>query len=293
MNIVDFVKNLISRISKDDVLDDIDNTIKVLETCLLPISANFKQNTGSFKSSKVKTLLEPFVSNYKGKNKSDIIDVIATTTPMLLTNAKILKQMLEAEIEPDVIKDGLTAKKLILIRACEHLEFLSSMGLDVLNICCNIEVEDTNKDVDYEKPHTVLSNQTLSNLANYGFLLSSYAVEADKFKAMVDKAPETIFNSMNSNLIGSFYGSSEIDPLNIHVMHNFRGNPIYHFRMVIAEWQTRRYKAKKEKKEMLELKILHLKSLNDKNPDPKIEQMINHTQSRVNKLEREMEDLKG
>lgn len=293
MNIVEFVKNFVSRISKDDVIDDIDNTIKSLETCVLPISANFKQNTGSFKSKEVKDYLAPFTSTYKGKDKNNIIEVINFTTPLLITNAKYIKSQLEAELEPDVIKEGLTAKKLVLMRAAEHLEFLSRMSLDVLNICCNLEVATINKEVDYEQPHTIINNQVQENLGHYGFLLSSYAVDEAKMKDLIDKTPDTIFNSTNSDLIGSFYGTTEIDPFNVHLMKGFRGNPIYHLRMIYAEFQTRRYKMKKEKKEMLELKILHLKSLNDKNPDPKTEQMINYTQKRINALEREMEEIRG
>jgi hypothetical protein len=61
--------------------------------------------------------------------------------------------------------------------------------------------------------------------------------------------------------------------------------------MVVAEWQSNRYKANKDKKKTLELRLLHLKLQNEGKDDPKIEKEINYIQGRVDKIERYLKDV--
>jgi hypothetical protein len=60
--------------------------------------------------------------------------------------------------------------------------------------------------------------------------------------------------------------------------------------MAIANYQIERYNSNKEKKKVLELRLLHLRLLNDGKNDPKIEKEINYIQRRVDSLDRKIKD---
>jgi hypothetical protein len=61
-------------------------------------------------------------------------------------------------------------------------------------------------------------------------------------------------------------------------------NPIYHLRSILAEWQAKRYKYNKERKALLELRLLQLNMKNSNTSDPKVQKEIEYIQSRVDDL---------
>jgi hypothetical protein len=75
------------------------------------------------------------------------------------------------------------------------------------------------------------------------------------------------------------------------MLQGFEMNPIYHFRLMIAEWQANRYKSYKEKKKLLEVKLLRLRLLREGKRDPKLDKEIDYIESLVGKLEYSMSKM--
>jgi hypothetical protein len=62
-------------------------------------------------------------------------------------------------------------------------------------------------------------------------------------------------------------------------------NPIYHIGLIVAEYQSNKYKENKELKSNLELRLMNLVSIRDTGQaDPGVEREIEMVQSRIDKL---------
>jgi hypothetical protein len=82
-----------------------------------------------------------------------------------------------------------------------------------------------------------------------------------------------------------------MDPIGSHMVQGFEMNPIYHFRLMVAEWQANRYKSYKEKKKLLEVKLLNLKIAKDGKRDPKLDREVIYYESVVEDLEYRMSKM--
>ena len=291
--VVEFVQSLIPRMAKDDVITDISTTIQEFETLVLPVVSSLRTEKKhiKFKAGVSKSIMASFNGHYKGKGKGHLIDAMDEALPNIITNMKTVRDGLDSSLEADVITAGLTAEKATLLRIAEHGAFMTDYCLDVISCIISDEVEAKSDIVNDNIPPIKLRKLT-ENAANFGILLSTYSVEPNVFKEKINTIPPVTFNAETATLIRGTYGDSSLDPFNAIITSNFTGNPVYHLRMVWEEYQNKRFRAKADKKKMLELKVLQLKHLTEGRNDPKVESQIKYIQNRINELEYEMEKMK-
>lgn len=297
MKIVDFVKGLLPALEKNQVLEDLRVTMAELENILQP---NFKTASDFFKSSKhssnqVKYISETFYKNLDSggiAKQPNFIGEVAVRTKNLQDNARYIYEQIEKIMERDIIHDGLTAKKALLIRAASGMSFISNFSIDLLNyvyvfesINANAEVEDSIK----LSPAEIKKVEARIHL--FARMISDYGMDNKKFTKIITEVPEVIVNSKTSMSVASLYPERSVDPLSASYISGFKANPIYHIRLSIAEWQASRYKVNKDKKKMLELRLLHLKLLNEKKNSAKVEAEIEYIQARIAKIERYLRDV--
>ena len=291
--VVEFVQSLIPRMVKDDVITDIGITIQEFETLVLPVVSELRSEKKNikFKSGISKNINASFNANYKGKGKGHLIDAIGESLPNVIANMKSVRDSLDSSLEADVITAGLTAEKATLLRVAEHGAFMTDYCLDVISCVISDEVE-SKSDIKNDDIPPIKLRKLTENASNFGMLLTAYSIDPKLFKDKLASIPPVTFNAETATLIRGTYGDSSLDPFNAIVTSNFTGNPFYHLRMVWEEYQNKRFRAKADKKKMLELKVLQLKHLNDGRNDPKVESQIKYIQNRINELEYEMEKMK-
>lgn len=298
MKIIAFIKALLPRLNKEQILEDLRITQAELEQIVNP---NYFQAQTFFKSSKFasktnKELSEGFYRNFdlQGTSKQgSFIGEIARRTPFLQENLTYIAEMIENILERDVINEGLSAKKAILIRAAEHMSFITRYSVDLLNYVYINETMATGADANDNDLSPGQITHINKNLATFASLLSDYGIPNKDFSKLIGKIPEVNVNSKTANTLIGVYKEKDIDPFTSGYVAGFTGNPIYHIRLQIAEWQSNRYKANKDKKKVLELRLLHLKLVLEKKHDPKIENEINYIQSRVDKIEHYLRDVES
>jgi hypothetical protein len=72
----------------------------------------------------------------------------------------------------------------------------------------------------------------------------------------------------------------------VDVKDNFVGNPIYHLRKFLVELELAKLERLKDKKRLLELKLLELKNeLNNKPNDPKLQKQIEYYENKINQVD--------
>jgi hypothetical protein len=297
MNIFNFVKALLPRIEKDKLLEDLRITISELDQVVIP---NFQSSSDYFKMAKLKAeenkdLTDVFYRNFDLQNNSKsptFINDIAKRLNFIKDNAVYISGLVEEIMERDIINEGLTAKKAITIRAAESISFISRFSIDLLNLVYVNEATNVNADIEENiRLSPAAIKHVNMHIAKYAKVVSDYGIPNADFSKIVTAVPDIIINSKTAASVAGIYKEKDVDPFAGSYTTGFTGNPIYHVRLLVAEWQAGRYKANKDKKKMLELRLLHLKLLQEKKNDPKIEQEINYIQGRVDKIERYLREV--
>ena len=283
MNLLKYIRSLKAWLKKDDLLEDIGITIAELEKTTLPLYHDADKLPDTLISKANKDIIATLQRNMKltGKGKNPVLATIKDRLTATLAVAKIIETLADDLLGGDIIADGLAAKKAILVRAADHLGFISRYSVDLLNVLYANEIAAT--------ADVAISAQTVKFIkekaAIYCTLLAAYGVNGEEFTKAFDAIPDIIINDRNASAVDASYSGNKIDPLLGSLQTNFMYSPIYHIRLQIAEYQAQRYKAAKEKKKALELRLLYLKTLADGRSDPKIEQEIAYQQNRVEALE--------
>jgi len=292
MKIFDFVKSLLPSFEKNRIIEDVRITISELENNAVSSysSAADYFNITKPKSPEIKSLSDDFYRNLSdrvGKQPTMFADIYKRL-PVLIENLKFIQKLVETEFEKDILRDGLTARKVILVRAVESFGFISGYLLDLLNYAYVKEMAVGGGSGEYFELSIVKIKEVETGITNFAKLLSEYAIKPEAFKAMIGDVPAVVLNERTEDSVSGVYKEAVLDPFNTGHMSGFRGNPYYHVGLMVAEWQAGRYKANKDKKKVLELRLLQLRLKNEKKSDPKLEQEITYIQSRVDKLEREL-----
>jgi hypothetical protein len=102
--------------------------------------------------------------------------------------------------------------------------------------------------------------------------------------------PDITVEVDNIDNVASATGLKNLDPLKIGA-YGLVLNPIYHLRMVYAEWQVARFDAAKEERKLLDYQILDMKNALEGKSDPKLERALEYSQDRMSKLNYKIEKM--
>ena len=297
MEILTYFKTLLNVFPKAQLTEDLRITLAELDTTAVPV---YQSAVEFFKVTKIqsaegKRLSSDFYRNVDmngAAKQSSVVAEIARRLPFIRENAEYVSKQIDALMGRDVIREGLNAKQASFIRSAEAISFISRFSLDFLNYIYMseaLEVSSELKDSLRLSPATIKHVQL--NTTRFFKLISDYGIPHKDFIKLYEKIPEVSIGNNNANGVKAMFSAVELDPFKNSLMSNFVGNPIYHIRMQIAEWQANRYKANKDKKKVLELRLLHLKTLNEKENNPAIEKEIIYTQSRIDRLDRYLAEV--
>lgn len=297
MKIVDFVKSLLPSLQKNQLSEDLRITLSELEEIAEP-SYRFSSEylkTAKIKSDKNKELSQQFYRNFdlQGASKQpNFVAEINRRIEFVKQNVVYMRELIEKDFDELTVSEGLTAKKAAAIRAVSAMSFISRFSTDLLNYVYVQEAIAVNAELDESLQLAPAAIRHVErNIGHFATVLSDFGIPNKDFSKLLTELPDVVISSRNEQALKGMYSDQQLDPFKSSYIQGFTGNPIYHLRMVVAEWQSNRYKANKDKKKTLELRLLHLKLQNEGKDDPKIEKEINYIQGRVDKIERYLKDV--
>ena len=119
-------------------------------------------------------------------------------------------------------------------------------------------------------------------------MLPDYARLYDKYRGNIRNTLKDI-NKLSDTEIGNvdtfFMSASKNDKKFNLPTNGFIGNPIYYFRMWLIELEVSRYEYLKDKKKLIELKLMDIQMRNNSNPDPKLQKQIEYYEEKLAKIE--------
>lgn len=293
MKILEYVKSLLPVVTKANIEQDIATTRNEFEKIVLPMyNTAFEQfRVMNFKSSEVKKLEADFYKRARVKVKSpNFIGDIRNFLQNALSNLEVTAAQVAEVMERDVLNEGLTARKAHLLRSAEVFAFMSRFAPDFLNYITVLEAK-AYKATEISDISPAKVKYIVGRIDKFFSLMNEYGMDPKTFKNSLTKIPEVGITSGNTDSIKGVFKPEEIDPFSSSLISNFVGSPIYHIRLAIAEWQANRYKAAQDKKKMLELRLLYLKSMETEESNPQLEKEINYINGRIEKVDRYLQEV--
>lgn len=283
LGIFSFIKSLRTNVEKPTVLKDIDSTHKKLSGIVLPTIMNLAEQArvSPMKSEVAKDFEADFYAAIKMSRKpSNVFLALHEQMAIMLTNLDTLKGLVESNMEQDNLRDGLTARGAHMIRTASSMAWVTSFAQDLIDIILRQETASATGEADDGPP--AQERYVLSRVTEFCRVLSDMSISNKDFSKIFSDLPSIYLDSDNKVGAATTLARSEIDPFkNLSSMDGFRGNPIYMVRMMFLNAEIKDYQAAKDKKQVAELRLMHLKNVIAGSPNMAVEREIEGIQKRI------------
>jgi hypothetical protein len=293
LNIFGFVAKMLPSVSRSDAEVDMEISLEAAASVVdIYTQLSQVQEATKFNSKAAVKLVGEFLKEL-GDAKPDVklptskklADVTLTLFKNVLANGAIITKELEDIKSEVIVSQAITASKASILRAVAHYYFMTKYAMDFVNYLTLLEAEhggvELPRDAQLNKKQVEYINQ---NLWIYARLLAVYGSDSDKFLSRLS-AIQDYQITKDSVDEASVMTSGKIDLFD-NLPTGFIGSPIYTIGLVFAQWEADRHKELKDKKKLLELRLLHLRLLQEQGRgDANQEKEITYLQKRCTTLD--------
>lgn len=292
MNLFNFVKSLFPTFKRDELLDSVITIRKSVMEHSVQAYRSADQVWGStpFASKQAKAMEKTYRTEVGLTGRQSMITSISTIMQNTLKVLDLIAEKGKAIYGENEAAMGLTFQKATILRIVTIAEFANKYSLDLLNYIYTVEAQAIKGGEGIENISKAEEDQLTSQFLDFCVAMNVLNVDMSSLGKALNELPDAVVSEMTERTFISTIGSKKIDPFQVR---NFsvRKNPFYVFGMMIAERQEKKYKAKKETVELLQLRLMHLQKLRDKTQDASLDKEINYYQGRVTSLNHELEKL--
>lgn len=294
--LLDFIKSWLPSFNKGEVLEDIRITMGELDNGVMDawrVSGSYYE-TATVKAKENMNLEKQFWMSYvkrSGRRSRNMITEIGSVMPNVKANLAYTEKMIVDLMETRSYTDSMEAKKAALIKAAECISFISRFSIDLLLYIYAKEAKHTDSASVIGDLSKIQEKRVEENIIVFGTLFGSYSMDPEDYKLRIKTIPNLRLEDSTYEAAIAAYKEDKVDPFATDTIQGFHGSPIYHYRLMVAEWQSARYRSFSEKKTALELRLLNLKMESEGKKNPKAQQEIEYIQERIEKYEYDMKKI--
>ncbi len=296
MKIAPYLTSLLPSFSKDRIVEDCNVTRGEITEFTHPAyviaAPDFKGYV--FKSDRMKSIQGTLERNLKRSGNENIVVAIEKGFKPMIANLDEVKRLVDANYSEAVAGMGITYLKANLLQFVELVGFVSKYARKLLIYIYAAETEL------YPDSGTVFTDSIVpaeiewltQNIVSFTTAFNIVTMPADKVASELGAIPDIVVKQETADALSQSMGDKKLDPFSMRLIPIWM-NPIYHVRMMVAEWQTNRYHEAKAELQLLQLHKLHLEKLRDGKPDARLKQEIEYTENRVSKLSYKLKEMEA
>ena len=236
------------------------------------------------------------VGEVKLERQSYAKDIVSIFTN-IKENGEWIKSELEKALNDVVVSTALSTHKCVLMRAVAHYYFVTRYALNMINFLYSNEANNISEMDRKYKPNKKQEEYLNENDWLYVRILNLYGSSKSDFEKNVGSIVDIILPKDEVEDTISMYSKEKTD-ITDNLPEGFIGSAIYSIRLMFAQWEADRHKDLKDKKKLLELRLLHYRMLRDSGQsDVSVEKEIEDLQKRVTDLDYKIskieEDING
>lgn len=292
MNFSNFLKSLFPTFKRDEILDSVIATRKSIMEHSVQAYRSAEQVWGNevFVSKEAKAIEKTYRSEVGLPGKRTMISSIHSTLQNALSVLDLIVQKGKVIYSENEASMGLTFQKATILRIVAVADFANKYSLDLLNYIYTVEARATKGGEGIDNVSKAEEELLIGQFHDFCIAINALNVDVSSLEKALNDLPDAVVSEMTERTFVSTLGAKKIDPLQLR---NFsvRKSPFYFFGMMVAERQEKKYKAKKDTLELLQLRLMHLQKLRDKTQDASLDKEINYYQGRITSLNHEIEKL--
>lgn len=293
-----FLGNLMPTLKRSSILEDLKTTSSELNETLIPSYSDLASHFQliKLKSPEMKEIDKMFYQEFKfkGSKQASLFGDISIRTSNLSSNLEFVQDSIEKLLETDVVREGLSAKKAVLLRLAESFAFITRYAMDLADYAFWYEAKAYDGDIakQYDMTPNKIKRIT-KGIRAFGRCMTDLSEAPDVFRKQIGEIPEVHLTQKDQDVITSLYPPKKLNPFESSFgISGFTYSPVYHVRLLYAEWQTARYYSMKDKKRALSVKLLYLKELKESgDKNPQLETEINYLQKRIDNYDRDIHEM--
>ena len=294
MEILSFIKGLRYKFSKNEISKSCELIQTSLREHTLPAYTSAVELFGSmpFKSAAAKSMAANFKRMAGGNgNMVSSINLALNNAQGLLTS---IDQKAETMFGDQEATMALSYQKATYLQIVSAIGFANDYARKLLNFLYIVETEQADSE------QTLVNNLTRAELAYVEKYFQPFCtcmkVMMLDFKTLdksVTEMPDVVITTLSEQTLPHTIGMHKIDPLGMRnlilpVSVGVKWNPFYLIGTMIASFQVACYKASIEERDLLQMRKLNLEKIQERSPDPHLQQQIEYMADRVSKLNYEI-----
>jgi hypothetical protein len=291
MQLTKYVTTLLPSFSKTRMMEDLNVLREELKLTVIPPYKSVNMAFGKHKwtDEAVKAFEKDFDKQVDSDFRGSFIAVSEQILERMLKNTDMVEKLIADYYADDVMRDAMTFLKVNIIQYLETMSFVANYSRRCLHWVVSSECTAVGDD---KTPALVPAElEWLSaNRSNYFTAMTIMAGKPTDVEKSFKEIPDVMINKNNVEHVTSAVGVLRVDPFGFGLIPTWL-NPAYHIGMKIAEWQVRRYNSAKEEAKALEFRLLQLKQLQQGKKDAKLDDLIEVTEGRVQKLKHELKEM--
>lgn len=300
MNIFTYIKSLAHKFNKTEIQKSCETTIDSLRNHTIPAYAGAMD---LFKSSKFKskealdfaTTLKRMVKGSSNSLLETIHDCLIESTVLL----KVISKKSDHLFNDQESTLALTFQKATYLRLVTAIGFTNDFSRKFLNYLYVLETANVDKEFSIKESITPAEIKYVEdNFLNFCTCVNILTNKTSAIEQKVDDLPDALVTETSEKTLEAVLGNSKVDPLGFRnfalpVNISVRWNPFYMVANLVADYQIAAYKCAKEEFNLLQLRKLNLERLNEKKPDAKLQQEIEHMSNRISGLNFEITQMES
>lgn len=285
MNIKEFWNGLLPNFESSRMVEDIEMQRDAINNSILPTVRKIEKIMAGvpFKSNVAHQIQGLLVSRMPYLRNRPLTFSLNAIFQQILENLVYMERQVPIMFSKEVTKESVTYRRGAFLQLLSASRFAVDFTSAILNYLLAAEAAERGGQAIEEgflKPELARFD---SQMSAYADVLTSLYIKHSEFATTLNSIPEIAFDPDKFDVAVQTIGARKLTPFNTGLIST-TANPIYKLRMVFAEWQVKRYRAKKEERRMLELRCLALQEALAGKQDAQLQQQLEYQTGRLQSL---------
>jgi len=269
-------------ISNEDVMSGANAVFTAVGKDIIPTLKVILKSKEYFKSDKI-----GIVSNLgqslelRSDKPEDVIKALLSFFKDVSSEESNFSKLIETQVSDKLFFKLATAQELAIMKTISDLSSITLFTLDLLYYII------LDNDTDYPKYKVAYLKESATTFRS---LVKPYIKD---FPKVVDNLYKVSKNNIKYDAAPSLMDkllSKSGRMVALPVLNGFINNPIYHVRVWLVDREVAKYEALKEKKKLIELKLLDLKMRNSGKHDAKLQKQIKYYEDKISGMEYDIKE---
>ncbi|MDQ6990597.1 MAG: hypothetical protein Q9M11_02545 [Mariprofundaceae bacterium] len=272
-------------VAKSDLHDVVSATFTAISKNVIPTLKAVSGSKEYFKTDKVYILANMGGSlGLRNSSPEEVIKDLTNFFKEVLAEEKSLTALIDKDISDKVFPALATAQELAIMKTISDV---SSVTLYMLDMVYYIMADE-----DTEYPKRKIEELQVS-MPYFTTIVRAYINRFDKHVEDLHKVARTPIDTRAAGSLMDKLLSKQGKVVGMPVVNGFINNPIYHIRMWFVDRDIDKYESLKEKKKLIELKLLDIKMRANGKHDERLAKQVAYYEDKVSGIEYDLKDLSG